>query len=180
MRPVKTTAALFTLVFALLAQAQEFTWRDQEGNAVPDAPYQKAKDGFGGMLLFTEDEEFFERWNTPEPPKLVTVDGAERGVPIHTVLIFAGARAGTDGHVHVSYDAKVLKPDGSVYGEFKDIPILKDVPPAPPLALQLASGTLGILIEPEDPAGTYTVEIVIRDHVRESELKLTRSFVVPK
>jgi hypothetical protein len=37
---------------------------------------------------------------------------------------------------------------------------------------------MGIRIEPKDPAGTYTAEVVVRDNVKKRELHLKRTFTV--
>jgi hypothetical protein len=49
-----------------------------------------------------------------------------------------------------------------------------------PKALQLARDFTGIRIEPKDPAGVYTVEVVVKDHVKKVELHLVRKFTVEK
>src|SRR5262245_27471839 len=99
--------SIIVLPFILLTtfcHAQEFSWRDDKGNAVPDSDFEKSKDGFGAMLVFTDDQQTFEKWAKPETPKIRTVDEAKRGVPIIVLLFFAGAHGDAAGDAHVTYD----------------------------------------------------------------------------
>jgi hypothetical protein len=172
-------AFLVFLAFYGLASAQDFAWREKDGTAVPDDEHRKAKNGFGAMVLLTEDEGFFERWNTPDPPHLDRLTKATRGVPVHVVVIFAGPGRNENGKANVTYDAKVLSPDGSTYCEFNNLEALKGAG-APDQFLQIPPQSVAIRIEPEDPAGTYHVVIAIHDNVRKVELKLTEKFEVKK
>ena len=170
--------AAFVLVSGV-SQAQGFSWHDKDGKPVPDNDHQKARGGFGALLLLTDDEKVFEKWQKPKQPNIRTITSAERGVPVHVLVIFAGPAHDSEGNANVTYDAKALKPDGSVYGEFKDLQALKGRG-APGTNLQLAPASMAIRIEPQDPKGTYTVEAIVRDNVRKVELKLKEKFTVEK
>jgi hypothetical protein len=39
---------------------------------------------------------------------------------------------------------------------------------------------MGIRIEPQDPSGTFTVEVIVRDHIKKVELSLKEIFEVPQ
>jgi len=171
--------ALVAFMVCLGSFAQDFACHDKDGKTVPDNDHQKTRDGFGAMMTFTDDEKVFENWQKPEQPKIRNVSTAQRGVPVHVLVIFANPGRDAKGESDVTYDAKALKPDGSVYGEFKDLEALKGEG-APSMYLQLAPAAMAIRIEPEDPAGVYTVEIVVHDNVRKVELKLKDTFTVEK
>jgi hypothetical protein len=107
------------------------------------------------------------------------VEKAKRNVPVLTAILFVGPGIGDDGISKVTCHAIIRKPDGSVYGEGdlvgwegKYLGNLHD--------LQLAQGRMGIRIEPQDPAGTYTVEVTVRDLVKKVELPLKVTFTVEK
>ena len=177
MNSIRQLFVIAVVLSCTLSHAQDFLWHDKDGKTVPDNDHQKTRDGFGAMMLFTDDEKVFENWQKPEQPKIRNISTAQRGVPVHVLLIFASPGRDAEGKSNVTYDAKALKPDGSVYSEFKDLVALKGAGP-PSGYLQLSPAAMAIRIEPEDPAGSYTVEIVVRDNVRKVELKLKDKFTV--
>ena len=145
-----------------------------------DVPTWKSKNGFGAALLLTEDGKFFDDWAKPETPRLTTTNTARRNVPLHTVLEFNNPGLNPDGTADITADIKTLKPDGSVYGEEKNVVCWKGKYAAPAANLQLAQAHMALRIEPQDPAGVYTVEITVRDNVKKIELPLKTTFEVPK
>jgi len=137
--------------------------------------------GFGVQLFLVEGERFFADWEKPGAGVHINpVSVAKRGVPICTAVIFVGAGMKTDGKVDVTFDVVIRRPDGSVYGKEKDMIGAQDKIDPAPRALQLARDFEGIRIEPKDPAGVYTVEVVVKDHVKKVELHLVRKFTVEK
>ena len=136
--------------------------------------------GFGVQFFLVEGEKFFSDWEKPEPPHIAPVSIAKRGVPVCTAVIFVGAGLKSDGSADVTYDTVVRKPDGSVYARDKNLVGAQEKIDPAPKALQLARDFTGIRIEPKDPAGVYTVEVVVKDHVKKVELHLARKFTVEK
>jgi hypothetical protein len=51
---------------------------------------------------------------------------------------------------------------------------------APAHNLQLAQSRMAVRIEPQDPSGTYTVEVSVRDNIKKIELLLKQTFVVER
>jgi hypothetical protein len=139
-----------------------------------------ATNGFGIQFALTEDESFFDNWDTPAPPHLRPISVARREVPIYTVVVFAGAGLRKEGTAAVTFDAIARKPDGSIYGEQKDIIGAQGVIDPSPKVLHLVQQYFAIRIEPKDPAGTYTVEVIVTDHVKKLQLRAVRKFTVEK
>ena len=135
---------------------------------------------FGVHFALTEDESLFANWDKPETPHYTPISVARRGVPIFTVIIIAGAGLRTDGTADVTFDAVIRKPDGSVYGRQTDMVGVQSRIDPSPKALQLCRDYMGVRIEPNDPAGTYTAEVVVRDNVKKLALHLKRTFTVEK
>lgn len=150
----------------------------QWSQAIPDAESKKSEKDFGAQLLLTEAAKFFEDWNKPETPQLNATDRARRMFPLHTVLVFSNPGLDQSKSADVTADIIVRKPDGSIYAEHKNLPCWKGKYVAAPFSLQLAQGRLGIRIEPNDPGGTYSVEVTIRDNIKKVQLKLRKTFVV--
>ena len=137
----------------------------------------KSKDGFGAQLFLTASEKFFDNWNKPKTPKLLLAQDARRNVPIFTAILFVDPGTDTTKRAKVTCHVIVRKPDGTVYGE-DDFIGWDGKYVFPPHNLQLAEGRMGIRIEPDDPAGIYTVEATIRDEIKKVELRLKTTFKV--
>ena len=79
----------------------------------------------------------------------------------------------------VSAALKILRPDGSNYADMPQVEIWENKPPPPKGILELGVGYLKVIIEAEDPDGTYTVQATVTDNVKKSSFVLTRTFSVP-
>ncbi|MEY2407841.1 MAG: hypothetical protein QOF48_511 [Verrucomicrobiota bacterium] len=163
----------------LAGHAEDFVWR-KDGKPIADTDSQKTRDGFGALLLLIDDKKFFDDWKKPDPPRLRTITNATRILPVHTTVIFAGAGRNADGEVHVTCDVTIRKPDGSVYGAQKGLVATRGRQTLSPTMLQLARDRLVVRIEPHDPAGTYTVEVTVKDNVKKVDLRLKERFTVSK
>jgi len=184
---MKAFAMLFFLCGTLYAadtnsaspSATNGGWR-VDGKPTDDSEARTSTNGFGAMLFMTEDERMFADWDKPGVPHFTPVSVARRGVPICTVVIFVGGGLKTDGKAAVTFDVVIRKPDGSVYGKEKDLLGVQDKIDSAPGALQLSRDYMCVRIEPKDPVGIYTVEVVVEDHVKKLELRLKRRFTVEK
>ena len=179
MKILQRTLMSAILMVCAASQAEDFVWR-KDGKPIADTDTQKARDGFGAMLLLIDDPKFFEDWKKPEPPRLTTVTNATRMVPIHATVIFAGAARNKNGEANVTCDVTIRKPDGSVYGQRKGLVATDGPGTLSPTTLQLARERLAVRIEPHDPSGTYRVEVTVRDKVRKIDLPLTQQFTVSR
>jgi len=152
-------------------------WR-KDGKPVADAPNMKSKNGFGAQLYLTQSTQFFEDWNKPGTPNLKVLEKARRNVPLFSAILFVDPGTDSKGSVDVTYDMVIRKPDGSVYGRQKNAVGLKGKHVVPAHDLQLAQERMGIQIDSQDPSGTYTVEVTVRDHIKKVELLLKAAFEV--
>lgn len=164
------------LTFTSLRAQQPDTWL-KDGKPMADSDSMKSKDGFGAQLFLTENAKFFDDWNRPETPKLNPVQEARRNVPIFTAILFVDPATDASKRAKVTCHVIVRRPDGTVYGE-DDLVGWDGEYIVPPKNLQLAVGRMGLRIEPKDPAGTYTVEVTVRDNIKNVELRLKTTFKV--
>jgi hypothetical protein len=154
------------------------SWQ-KDGKAAGNTASMKSKDSFGAQLFLTQDTGVFQKWNTPEPPKIAPVTEARRELPILTVLLFAGPGKDSSGRTDVTCDFIAYKPDGSVYGKQLNAVVWRREYAAHS-GIQLSEGYMGIRIEPKDPAGTYKVEARVHDHIKKVDLVLKTTFEVPQ
>ena len=169
------------LLGASLHGEDSTAWR-KDGKPAADTPNMKSKNGFGAQLYLTQNTQFFEDWNKPGTPNLTELKNnrAHRNVPLFSAILFVDPGLDSKGSVDVTYDIVIRKPDGSIYGEQKDFVGLKGKYVAPAHSLQLAKERMGIRIDSQDPSGTYTVEVIVRDHIKKVELPLKATFEVAK
>lgn len=138
----------------------------------------KASGNFGAQLYLVGDNTFFQDWRKPETPSVTPVDLALRGQPIFTAVIFYGEGRDAGGLANVNYDVTVRRPDGSIYEKRDSMIGYQALAPTDDRQLQLGRNFLSIVVGNDDPAGTYTVEVLVRDKVNRLELPLKQTFVV--
>jgi len=144
-------------------------------------PHVKSIEGknFGAQLWLVDDLELPQRWwSIPDRVyEIPRVNKIQRGKPIMPVIIFAGAGE-KEGLCDLTWDIIVRKPDGTIYGEAKDLNCWKGMSVPPPNELQMSIESLATVIEKTDPSGKYTVEAVVHDNIKELELVLHQYFEV--
>ncbi|MDD5356046.1 MAG: hypothetical protein PHY56_05890, partial [Candidatus Omnitrophica bacterium] len=97
---------------------------------------------------------------------------------IQLITFFASPGVDAMGLCDISSDITVYAPDGSIYGELKDVKCWKDLPAPPSGDIQMSQGTMGIMIEKKDKTGRYRVEETIKDNVKQVSLSLEQYFDV--
>ena len=162
---------LLTLLGKDKAAQDQPTWREN-GKLIGDKPNRKASNGFAAQLFLTEDATFFDNWNKPETPRLNETSKAPRNVPVHTVVLFTNPGLDAAGDADITASITILKPDGSVYAKVPTVICWKGKYATPPDKLQLVQNHMALRIEPQDPVGRYTVQILVRDNVKNVELPL--------
>jgi hypothetical protein len=143
-------------------------------------PWYEIQKWFGAQLFLTENAQVFQDWNKPETPKITPVEKVRRNVPIFTVILFVEPGTDTTGVANVTCDIVVRKPDGGIYGQQKNTVLWRRKYLAHSHVLQLSEGYMGIRIEPKDPSGTYSVEVVVDDHIKNVHLPLKTTFEVAR
>jgi hypothetical protein len=144
--------------------------------------WTKEEQGFGATLLLSDKpQQFLDDWNKQASViELGTTGSVSRGKPIVAFIVFTGCGADKQGLGDVLADMSVLTPDGKVLGENKAVDICQKRPVPPVMQLQLGVGNLGIVIEPNDPAGTYEFHAKVSDRVKGVVLELKAKFSVDK
>jgi hypothetical protein len=152
-------------------------WQEN-GRKVPDKPWSKSDGSLGVMLVLTDKpDEFYANWahGMKSPPPFEKAV-ARRGAPLVGVVIFTGCAGNDKGNCDAGVTYVVLKPDGAVYGKPEVGELWAGKPAPPPGGLQLGVGNIGVVIEPKDALGTYTIRAEIEDRVAKKKLLLERTF----
>jgi hypothetical protein len=154
-------------------------WFD-EGKFFEESASQRMTNGFGGRLDFTADPNFVFTWRT----NWNSISSIKRLEPVYIVLFVAGSP--NLKSQDIVYDITIKFPDGSVCSHFTNQPAVK-----PPLttatagqdakpSLWLSRRSTVFQTDPPDPLGTYTVEVELRDRLRQTSVKLTKQLNVIK
>jgi hypothetical protein len=163
----------FLLFCTLLssAVASGGVWYDGDKIA-PDRSHQKAKDGLGVQLQLTNDASFFDDWALPHPPNLKITHIAQVGDTIYSVLLFFGAGKDKKGESNVTFEGRVLGPDGNSLQEFKDVRVVHGPNLAGEYDLGLSEGHMIAQFSKASLKGTYTFEVTVTDHIKKVSILL--------
>ena len=102
------------------------------------------------------------------------VSRAEVGAQLAIKLVFTGLTADSNGNGEVTYDLKVLTPDGQVYAG-SDYSRLAAVRGPVGDGLRVFDNRTKVVLmsfEPQDKPGIYTIKAVARDEVSERDVPL--------
>lgn len=127
-----------------------------------------------GMVSTTLDCYFPEKYNntpTVTIQKLSPSKSVCKKQYFMVIPCFAGCAVDKDSICNVVYDIKILKPDGSVYLDNKDL-IAQQTETTVDNNISLTSSILKICFEEPDPYGTYKIYITMRDLVAKQEIEL--------
>lgn len=134
------------------------------------------RDGeFSALLFVTDDLNFRGRWAAlpiTDAPDVSTVSRLPRGREAELELVFTGMGLDSGLNAEVTWDVTVLRPDGTAYAEFKDLPALRGRRPTRYM-VTLAEAAVRISFDPPDPAGVYTVRATVRDRVGNRRVDLS-------
>ncbi len=157
---------------AVLAQ-----WKEN-GKFAPDAPWSKSDGDFGAMFAFTDKpDELYEAWEKPSPGvQWSRTSTAVRGIPIVGVVFFTGCAANAAGECELVGRFLLTTPSGKPWGDPFDAEIWVGLPPPTGDALQLSHQHLGLVVDPDDELGTYSVRLELTDRVSKKKMILEQQF----
>jgi len=151
----------------------------QNGTNLVETPNMKSTNGFGALLLLTDDDQIFDNWNAKNDGiEVQSTRRVKRDKPFFTVVIFTNPGADSKKQCSVTGDITIRKPDGTVYGALTNVNFWTALPAPKSGELQLAVDYMGIVIEKKDPPGKYRVEVIVRDKIKKVEISLSDFFVV--
>jgi len=128
-------------------------------------------------FVLINDKEFIDKWEKPETPKISPIDTYKRGEDVIPIIIFSTDGKDSVGNANLTYDIKIVKPDGTIYGEFKQLEVWKDAP-AP--IMHLIKQPIDIHLEENDPIGIYKVQTTIYENVKKVRVNFELAFQVVK
>ncbi len=140
-----------------------------------------ASAAFEISLVVTEKgKELFDSWDRPtgKPFSAEPVKVAPQGKFLSAVILFKGCKTDSSGNCNAEPDIVAYDPKGKVYGIMSGVERWQRKP-APDVGFtQLSRSYMGIMIEPNDPTGTYRVTAVARDLIAKTQAKSEARFEV--
>lgn len=181
------STVIFSLIFALAASAAAskptpkgyFIWKNADGSPAPETESRKSKNGFGGMLVITVDEDYQKKWETPAEttPVFKALDGpVAKGKKIFILPFFSGYLLDKNGKADVRCDIKLTRPGGEASVLASDAPCAPDRPIPNASYILMGTRQLGFVGDPPDPVGQWLVEVSLFDKLRNVRLDLKSSF----
>jgi hypothetical protein len=148
--------------------------------AAPETESQKTVAGFRGLLIVTPDKDWEKKWNT-SPETIPYVSGAStvrKGGELFILTLFSNPQLDASEAASVSMDIDVTRPDGSSSSHAEDAVCVRGKLKGPPDNLYLCGQVVGFVAEPADPAGAWSVRVLLKDDVRKVSMTLATSFVL--
>lgn len=163
----------------LSAQSSDQYWQNSKGEKVENETSIKSKNNFGAQLLLTDDKDYMKKWQRPTDGFYIqSVRSAIRKQPIFILIIFANPGVDAKGLCNVSADIAITDPNGKLYGEIKDGDCWQNMPAPAAGNIQLSKFSMDIVIEEKDSSGRYTVNAVVKDKVKNTQLQFSDYFEV--
>ncbi|HLX22943.1 MAG TPA: hypothetical protein VKR38_06315 [Usitatibacter sp.] len=170
-------ARIAAFIVALAGTTAWAQWIDPAGKALPDTASRKTADGMGAMLVLTSNyNDFIKEWTGSDEkhtPQLKPVAELKRGDDA-TILVFFSGCAKPGERCVLTADFKVIAPNGSVYGEFKDRPAFDDAIDKAGTVM-LSHAMTQMRIEPNDALGEYKVLVTMHRPSTKTSIELEQS-----
>jgi hypothetical protein len=151
-----------------------------DGKFLQESESQRMTNDFGGKLDFTDDADFLNDWR--QQWNSVSSIKHSGGV---CIVVFVATKYEMEAQDCV-YDLMVTYPNGTVCLRSTNLPAVKQSfppftdPKALKPTLRLSPKFVAFQIDPPDPAGTYSVEVELRDRLRNKVVRLKKELMVAK
>ena len=139
-----------------------------------------SRDGFAVQQIVTDDASRLLRdWAQPDQAtQSPSVDRIAREHVVDSFVVFKGCRPNPDEECNVTADFQLIGPQGQVYARHRDAALWVGKAAPAEGSLTISDSSLGIVIEPEDPAGIYVVRADVTDHVAGITLRTEKRLTV--
>lgn len=125
------------------------------------------RDGpLSAMLAIIPDAQLAE-FDKPyeQAPHITPLHSAKVGEVVALKVIFAGPKLDAEGAVDVTYDVKVIGPDGKLYGDAHEgLEAFRYKAGSPDAVFDNVRAILKLRFEPKDARGVYRFVVVLHDN----------------
>jgi hypothetical protein len=168
------------LLLCPLVSFAESSWRDMNGNAVPESATAKSKEGFSAALVMTPDKDWEQKWKT-SPETILSFSEAKEvkiGKELFVLTFISNPLVDELGMTDVSCDFLVVRPSGTKSVHEVNKPCFNVKLTMNPTHVYHTTAWLKFTATRSDPRGIWKVSVRIRDNLRNVEIPLEASFLV--
>jgi hypothetical protein len=176
---VLSMMAAAALLLPLSAAAQTAQGNVQ-GTALPGASATQTTDGFSASLVITADPDWQKKWESPPDvaPRFDLATEVQEGGSLYILSFLSNPKLDAAGMTQVRCDLRISKPDGSPSADEHDLPCFVTPLEGDPNLVYLSSVGVKFTAEAGDPKGAWTVDITVRDTLRNVRIPLKSSFEI--
>lgn len=141
----------------------------------PKTGFPDHNGGFSAMVIVIPQQQLVEFDKADGGTRQISrVNRAEPGAQLAIKLVFTGLSADSNGNGEVTYDLKVLTPDGQVYAasDYSHLAAVRGPVGDGRRVFDNRTKVVLMSFEPQDKPGIYTIKAVARDEVSEREVPL--------
>lgn len=138
------------------------------------------------LILTRRHAELVEQWsglkeNPGKLPLAYIAERAQKGEPVHAVILFRGCQASESGKCAMKLDYVVHRPDGTEYGAVRGRTVWDENEPVPaPDLVHLGGPYVEFVADEEDPTGDYSFVATIYTEKNPAGITLKRTLQVVK
>jgi hypothetical protein len=157
-------------------------WVTKDGKPAPDTDNMKSKNGFGGWLIITPDDDWEAKLNTsPETvPQFQQVTEVKYGQRIAILTFYINPKTSEAGDIRILCDLNVLRPDGSSSVNEENVDCAVGKIQGNPRNVRLVSAVLKFIGEKSDLPGEWKVNVTLKDMNRDVEIPLNSKFILTR
>jgi hypothetical protein len=165
-------------LLALTVSADEAGWRGADGNPLPDSSSRKFADGFGVWLIATSAPQKLP--STQMRTRLADALAGEkrvlpRGDSLVPMIFVLNPGRDASGNANLSCGVKFARPDGSHERSYA-LRCLTAPIDGGSYDLRQATVPVEFVAAPGDATGTWSIEAVVYDRVRDKSVSVTTTF----
>jgi hypothetical protein len=160
------------------AHAQSPIWQNNEGKPLPETEAMKSQDGFAGSILAVTDTDWKQKWETPPEttPSFNKASVVSYGTKVFILIFFSNPAQDEQQNSNIRCDLKITDPKGFEILSKQDMACFSGRIAGNPFNQYLSAPVISFAGDPDDPAGTWVVEVKLRDEIRRIELPLRTTF----
>lgn len=170
--------ALISLLCIGIAHAESPRWQTKQGKPLTETEAMKSKNGFAGSVLAVTDADWKQKWETP-PEITPSFNKAEKiGYDSKVFILIFFSNPGQNQQLisDIRCDLKIIDPTGHPILNKQDMACFSGQIAGSPYNQYLSAPVISFAADPGDPAGTWVIEVNLRDTIRQLELPLRTSF----
>jgi hypothetical protein len=138
---------------------------------------------FAGSVLLTPDEDWRARWGAAQTtpgvtPKFTEVSTLTHGQKAWLLIFFSRPSLDAAGKARISTDLRFIRPDGKPALDQRDVVCFEGRLVGRPGSDHLCTANIEFIGEAADPAGTWRVQVTLRDKLRGTEVPLFTTFTL--